>query len=320
MTNKNIQKNQLKLPVRFNFLQVFLFLYQSCRNNNVRGYKQTMKAVANSSYKLFKIPNRGLEWLIYHNLYIALGAVALTFASYLLLKTPLYQVNWALLGFIFCSTIFTYNIDRVPFYFNHWFAISLQLVATLGIVVSSFWLSWQLLLFVVHLGFIAVFYSIPKGLGWLSWLSLRRIPLLKIFLIAYGWAAVTVMLPIIALQTNWQTSEVLYLFTERFLFIFIITLPFDIGDVTTDKRHHILTIPVWLGVKRTRQIGYILVLAYMTTIMWHTQQILFVVMASLLMFSCLVFLTQVNAQTPRMYYKKYVDGTMFLYFALFSTL
>lgn len=277
-----------------------------------------MKAVANTLSKLLKNANRGVEWLIYHNLYIALGAMALTFATYLLLHTSLYQIDWALLIFILCATIFTYNIDRAPFYFTHWFSVTLQLAATTGMVICSFWLSWQLLLFMVHLGFIAVFYSIPKGLGWLSWLSLRRIPLLKIFLIAYGWAAVTVMLPIIELQANWQTQEVLYLFVERCIFIFIITLPFDIGDVKNDQNHRILTIPVWLGVKRTRQIGYMLVAIYMATVLWHSQQVLFVAMASLLMFSCIVFLKQVNTQTPRMYYKKYVDGAMFLYFALFS--
>ncbi|WP_299452507.1 UbiA family prenyltransferase [uncultured Microscilla sp.] len=277
-----------------------------------------MKAVKDTFYQYLKIPNRGLEWLIYHNLYIALGAIALTFTTYLLLDTSSTQINWALLLFIFCATIFTYNIDRVPFYFNHWFTITLQLAATIGIITCSFWLSWQLLLFIVHLGFIAVFYSIPKGLGWLSWLSLRRIPLLKIFLIAYGWAAVTVILPVITLHTDWQAPQVLYLFTERFLFIFIITLPFDIGDVKNDQNHRILTIPVWLGIKRTRQIGYLLIMVYMATAIGHFQQVIFVIMAGVLMFSCGVFLRQVNAQTPRIYYKKYVDGAMFLYFALFS--
>lgn len=262
--------------------------------------------------------NRGLEWLIFHNLYIALGAVALTATTYSLLDTSLLEINWALLVFIFCATIFTYNIDRVPFYFNQQFPAILQTLAIVGIIVCSFWLSWSLLLFMVHLGFIAVFYSIPGGLGWISWFSLRRIPLLKIFLIAYGWAAVTVILPILTLHLNWQSSSVIYLFTERFLFIFIITLPFDIGDFKNDQQQGILTIPIWLGIRHTRQIGYALVGLYVMGVIWQTQQILFVFMAMLLMTGCTLFLIQVSEQTSRMYYKKYVDGSMFLYFTLFS--
>lgn len=277
-----------------------------------------MKASLHTLQSYLKIPNSGLEWLIFHNLYIALGAVALTFTTYSLLDTPPTDINWALLIFIFCATIFTYNIDRVPFYFNKRFPVILQTFAITGIIACSFWLSWSLLLFMVHLGFIAVFYSIPKGLGWMSWFSLRRIPLLKIFLIAYGWAAVTVMLPVLSLQLNWQASSVIYLFAERFLFIFIITLPFDIGDLKNDQQQGILTIPVWLGIRHTRQIGYLLIGVYITGAIWQTQQLLFAFMATLLMTGCILFLIQVNARTPRMYYKKYVDGSMFLYFILFS--
>lgn len=277
-----------------------------------------MKALIKILQNILKIPNRGLEWLIFHNLYIALGAVALTTTTYFLLKVPATQINWPLLVFIFCATIFTYNIDRVPFYFNHWFPATLQIVATLGMAVCCFWLPWSLLLFLVHLGFIAVFYSIPRGLGWLSWFSLRRIPLLKIFLVAYGWAAVTVMLPVLTLSIDWQTSSILYMFGERFLFTFIITIPFDIGDFENDKHKGIITLPVWLGIKSTRWIGYFLIAFYWLGAFWYTQQIVFSVMAGILMLGCVIFLVQVNAHTPRMYYKKYVDGAMFLYFAIFS--
>ncbi|OJJ18687.1 hypothetical protein BKI52_24075 [marine bacterium AO1-C] len=277
-----------------------------------------MQALSKTFNQIFKIPNKALDWLIFHNFYISLGAVVLTFTSFVLLGVPINEVDWALLIFIFCATIFTYNIDRVPFYFDRWFPITLQTLATVGIIICSFWFSWTLRFFLIHLGFIAVFYSIPKGLGWVSWFSLRRIPLLKIFLVAYGWAAVTVILPVISLQADWQTNQIFYLFVERFLFIFIITIPFDIGDFKNDQLKGIITLPVWMGIKNTRWLGFGLVALFLLITIGYQSNLQFILSATLLMAACCVFLVQVNVQTSRMYYKKYVDGSMFLYFALFS--
>mgnify|MGYP001057816352 CR=1 FL=1 len=277
-----------------------------------------MQALSKTFNKLLSILNRGLDWLIFHNFYISLGAVVLTYTTFALLDTPLTNIHWSLLIFIFCATIFTYNIDRIPFYFDRWFPITLQTLTFIGIVVCSFWFSWALRFFLIHLGFIALFYSIPKGLGWISWFSLRRIPLLKIFLVAYGWAAVTVILPIITLNLDWQTPQAFYLFIERFLFIFIITIPFDIGDFKNDRLKGIITLPVWIGIKNTRWIGFGLVGIYLSTTIWYHSTFKLILLAIALMACCCVFLIQVNTQTSRMYYKKYVDGAMFLYFALFS--
>ncbi len=277
-----------------------------------------MQARSKTFHQLLNIPNQGLNWLIFHNLYISLGAVVLTYSTFVLLDTPTKDLNWPLLLFIFCATIFTYNIDRVPFYFNKWFPVTLQLLALVGIVTCSFWFSWTLRFFLIHLGFIALFYSIPKGLGWISRFSLRRIPLLKIFLVAYGWAAVTVILPVMSLQVHWYTGPVSYLFIERFLFIFIITLPFDIGDFKQDQLKGIVTLPVWIGIQKTRWLGFGLVGVYLLAVIGYQPQIKLILPAVVLMAACCVFLVQVNAQTTRMYYKKYVDGAMFLYFALFS--
>jgi len=277
-----------------------------------------MQALSKTFHHFLKIPNKTLDWLIFHNFYISLGAVVLTYTTFALLGTPITQTNRALLIFIFCATIFTYNIDRVPFYFNRWFPITLQILALVGIITCSFWFSWTLRFFLIHLGFIALFYSIPKGLGWISWFSLRRIPLLKIFLVAYGWAAVTVILPVISLQVNWQTNQIFYLFIERFLFIFIITIPFDIGDFKNDQLKGIITLPVWMGIKNTRWLGFGLVGVFLFTAIGHQANLKFILSTTILMAVCCVFLIQVNAKTSRMYYKKYVDGSMFLYFALFS--
>jgi 4-hydroxybenzoate polyprenyltransferase len=79
---------------------------------------------------------------------------------------------------------------------------------------------------------------------------------LKIFLIAIVWAWVTVLLP--AVQEDqleqWSTWG---MSLERSLFIFAITLPFDIRDLKVDERSNVKTIPHFLGVKGSVYLGII---------------------------------------------------------------
>jgi len=68
-----------------------------------------------------------------------------------------------------------------------------------------------------------------------KWLALRDIPFLKIFVIAFVWALVTGLLPLISskdlIQINLQ--HILFL-TKQFLFVVAITIPFDIRDMKYD--------------------------------------------------------------------------------------
>ena len=74
--------------------------------------------------------------------------------------------------------------------------------------------------------------------------SVRSIPFLKLFLISFVWAYVTVLLPLLY-NGAVLSIDVLNIFFQRILFIIAISIPFDIRDIEIDK---IKTLPNTIGV------------------------------------------------------------------------
>lgn len=82
---------------------------------------------------------------------------------------------------------------------------------------------------------------------------LRNIPGLKLFLIAFSWAGITVLFPLIQNYmsiriTDWIT------FIQRFLFVLVITIPFDIRDINYDN-NELKTLPQQVGISKSKIIG-----------------------------------------------------------------
>ena len=173
------------------------------------------------------------------------------------------------LTFLFCATTLTYNLhwllagkeycahrpeEKYQWYARHtylgWLIFELALVGEIWGVAGLSWREW---LYFGHLGAIAVLYNFPehRGPGWL--LRLRRIPFLKIFLIAYLWATVGAGYP--ALLLNRLDPITLMWFAGIFLFVFAITLPFDIRDMEEDRTHELKTIPARWGMEASKRIA-----------------------------------------------------------------
>jgi len=103
--------------------------------------------------------------------------------------------------------------------------------------------AWWLLLPAVMT---AMLYVFPLMLG----TKLREVGVWKIFLIATVWAVVTVGLPITQLDNPPQWKDAAWLLAERWLFIFAITVPFDVRDLSTDASKGVRTLPSVLGWQR----------------------------------------------------------------------
>lgn len=88
--------------------------------------------------------------------------------------------------------------------------------------------------------------------------NLRSLNGVKIYTIAVVWAGVTVVLPILQESISFSWDEGL-LFIQRFLFILVITLPFDIRDVKYDAEV-IGTIPLQIGIKKAQFLGIFLLI------------------------------------------------------------
>ncbi|MGY2133846.1 UbiA family prenyltransferase [Hymenobacter sp. HD11105] len=209
---------------------------------------------------------RWTDAVLYSSVLVSAAAAGLTWATFLFWRV---DIPLRLGALIFAATLFLYNIDSVLPYKHRQQAIlserklwmiqhrrELFMVALGALAVAGglFWLDgWQSLTgFLSHLAVISLLYSLPVVRLRGRWRALRDFPLLKVFLIAYVWAAVTVWIPALYLHKSLTTPVVLVLFARRFFFILALALVFDIRDYTKDILSGTRTFPGLFGIKATK--------------------------------------------------------------------
>jgi hypothetical protein len=128
----------------------------------------------------------------------------------------------------------------------------LNLLCIIGLAITTYLLKIKALLVLFPFLLATSLYISPFKM----WrLNLRDVPGIKLFLIAFSWAGVTVLFPII--QNNVEISKnIMLLFFERFLFIVAITIPFDIRDIDYDNPK-LFTLPQVIGIKKSKLVGII---------------------------------------------------------------
>ena len=200
-----------------------------------------------------------LDFLVASNVYVSLGVVSLT-----LLSLDIRQIEHPnLLWFVFFATLFVYNFIRlvnvhsiISSYesFRHQIIYRFRTffwIVCIGSALIGFYffvtISQFIFLPVVGLGFVSIIYGLPIYKNGSNLFRLRDIPGLKIFLIAFVWSYVTEGLPALI---NSESLHYLALF-ERFLFIFAITIPFDIRDINYDS-YDLVTIPRYFGINTAK--------------------------------------------------------------------
>ena len=82
----------------------------------------------------------------------------------------------------------------------------------------------------------------------------------KIYIVALCWVGVTLVLPILNAEIA-ITSDFYLKCVQRFLLIFTLILIFEIIDLANDDPH-LQTVPQQIGVKRTKILGYILMIIF----------------------------------------------------------
>lgn len=83
---------------------------------------------------------------------------------------------------------------------------------------------------------------------------------IKIYIVALCWVGVTLVLPI--LDSGISISSDFYLkCAQRFILIFVLILIFEIIDLAKDDPH-LKTVPQQIGVKRTKMLGFILLMMF----------------------------------------------------------
>ena len=212
---------------------------------------------------------RLVDAVLYSSAWLAAAAAAQTAAT-LHQWSPIGPGGYRLMALVFAATLLVYNLDAaLPFKHRQpagksarkaWQQGHRRLLLGLaagaaGAAGTFFWLDgwWAYLPLLLPLAGLALLYSWPLGRWHGQAHALREVPLLKGFLIASVWTAVTVGLP--ALLLHHPVRAVAGLLGQRFCLIMVITILFDIRDYGRDRRAGTRTFPGVLGVAGAKRLA-----------------------------------------------------------------
>jgi len=163
--------------------------------------------------------------------------------------------------FIFFSTISGYNFVKfVPIYKSskHEISLPLKLIQSVSVMAAlyfSFELSKASFVFVLFLSILTFLYANPLHKN----KNLRNMTGLKISIVALVWACVSLILPLVNQHIELINKHVWLSFIQRFLLVFILTLPFEIRDLKFDDLI-LETLPQRIGINKTKLIGTFLLI------------------------------------------------------------
>jgi hypothetical protein len=260
---------------------------------------------------------RLLDFFIFSKIYVAIPVTCLSAVSFKLFGS---SVDWSVLGFTYLSTLGLYAFHQVwglnslgldQIFLRQKWAIAnkstlVWVAAVAGFIAAgcAFILPVKSFFLLIPFGIISVGYSAPIFLK----KRLRDIPSIKIFLISIVVAGVVVVLPGIQVEADY--TELAGLFTIQSLFIFGITIPFDIRDMKVDKTK-LKTIPILFGERKAKQLatGSIWLSSLMA---WHTLNSWVPFITTGIVASIVVWFA--DSKRNEYYYSLLVEGTMIVQF------
>lgn len=209
------------------------------------------------------------NFYIHSSIHVALSAFSLAWITLIEFNVP-YDTN--VLYFIFFSSITGYNFVKyfgIAKFHHRSLATWLKPIQVFSFICFLIWcyFTFELnaisLICIGGLGLITFFYAIPflpKQFFIDNRYNLRSISGLKVYLIALVWSGVTVFLPLIN-NNYFVTTDVVITGIQRFLFIIVLMLPFEIRDLQYDSLK-LATIPQKIGVKWTKISGVLLLMCF----------------------------------------------------------
>ncbi len=249
------------------------------------------------------------------------------------LLNPNDDLAWSgLIGFIFCATLFVYAVHRVvgldkvaefkdkgrfqviATFRSH--IVVYAILAALGAILFFSFLKWHIQLAVIIPALLALGYVLPFLTGRRR---MRDIHFVKIFMIATVWTLVTVGLPFLNSELPFSSS-ISCLFVERFLFIFAITIPFDIRDLQVDQHTQVKTIPSSIGIEKSKLIAIIALGLSLLSVWFNTfggfYDFSVFIRLAFSLFCSGIFIYFSDQMTHDYYFTGLLDGMMILQFLI----
>ncbi len=235
-------------------------------------------AASLSAIKYYFYPMKSVfKTFIYGAVFISLCTVALCMETSLLLGLPFNSFSFYLV--VFSATLGQYNIhyyikrtanvtsDRFFWSIQHKeIHLVFNLIGAIGLIVGLTGLKPKNFIVLGIIAIITILYSFPF-LPFKHKKRLKDFGLLKIVTLSYVWTLITVWFPMITLTKVTKNFELV--FVQRFVFIFILCLAFDIRDVVSDRKEGIHTVPVSIGRKWSYWLVNVLLVLYVGISFWQ---------------------------------------------------
>lgn len=285
--------------------------------------------------KPVELIGRFFFFLLFSNIFLASCVTSLVFETYFILFDLIPEVKYPF--FLFCSTLTLYCFHRLYRFDltvdhhqlserhiwikeNKLIFLSVFALAIIGVVISIlFFVSFKTVLYLSPIAAISLAYTvhcIPSRQGWIR---LRDVPGIKIIVISLVLGLTTVLLPVFVQDdlTLLHRPEVIMLFFRRVLFIFAITIPFDIRDVKYDSANGTRTIPVVYGIAKAKMMAVAaLVLFFLSAVVQYflipnSNPYYFIALTISTVLSVMAILWT-NEKRKDVYYSFFVEGMMIL--------
>jgi len=261
-----------------------------------------------------------LNWIIFSNFFVAFCVLALTISSEFLLDT----INLRISQFVFFATLLAYNFQRVVKLKqrqkqlktdwqekNRTSTYFIMIISAIIILYYFYYFKTSTQIAIIFSGILSLLYPFV----------IRNIPFFKIFVIALVWTISTMLLLI--LENNILISQNLILhLSARFLFVFAISIPFDIRDLKFDDKK-MKTIPIFFGETKAKLIG--IMALFFCEIIAIVQTLYFdMEFNNLIALICILFLSAIliikSSQDKTAIYFSFWVESLSIYFYLFLIL
>ncbi|GAB4381206.1 MAG: hypothetical protein Kow0075_12900 [Salibacteraceae bacterium] len=205
-----------------------------------------------------------VNFLVYSNLFVALVLAVLTLSSY-----PLFnglQLRWYVSAAVFAGAHLLYTFHRLykidliapgRLEQRHRWMLSFErymklcmAVDLLALLLLTPYFDADAVVWLVPAGILSIGYTVPFIPAENKWWRVRDIPLVKPLVIAAVVTYVTLCFPIFEQWgiASLASRAVWLAFSERFLFLLMLTIPFDVRDTGVDRDAGLVTLSTAFGV------------------------------------------------------------------------
>ncbi|MDQ6609063.1 MAG: hypothetical protein M3Y85_04505 [Bacteroidota bacterium] len=262
------------------------------------------------------------DFFVFTSLFIACCAALMVYQTSLLFSL---QFPFAVYLFVFFGSVCSYNFHWYltppnitdPTYKLKWnisnrrLHLVLFIAGSIGSIVSCILLISYLVPLALT-AFLTFMYSAPKiSLG--PFIQLRKIAIGKTIFLAFAWAHVTALLPLLISKIPMQPQHIWFV-TNRFFFIYAICIAFDRRDVEKDREAGIKSLITFLNNKGIDYLFWAsLAVAFITTfVLWQWLSLTDVIILSLPVLIMGMFYNRSKRTTSDYLYYFLLDGLMAL--------